>query len=185
MSYTRFENNSLRKNPNVRDKELLKNFFSELINEKLNQHSSGDAALGFIQTHSIDDIMRNLDKIDAQLERSTHNDLVIIKYSLVYTSKRLQPTYNKSIVNELRAVNSADLDDYFFGPLGMGYNGTGKDLLLPECKEMVIDYLKEVHYKYTAQGIKDNKEDPSRGITSIDYFNLLRAMDIESRFLSK
>ena len=182
---TSYNQVNLRKKPNIRDKELLKNFFSELISETLNQHSSGDAALGFIQTHSADEIMLNLDKIDAQLKRATHNDSIIIKYSLVYMSKKLQTIYIKSIVQELREANSADLDDYFFGPLSIGYNGTGKDLLLPESQDLVIDYLKEVRYKYTAQGIQDNIKDPSRGITSIDYFNLLKAMDIESLFLNK
>ena len=97
---------------------------------------------------------------------------------LVYKSKTLQPIYIKSIVNELREANNSDLDSYLFGPLSIGYQGTGKNLLEPKSKQVVIDYLKEVRYKYTGQGIKANKDDFHRATTAPYYFELIKNMGI-------
>jgi hypothetical protein len=102
MSYNQV---NLRNNPNSRDKELLKNFFSELINEKLSPASSNDVVLGFIQTHSVDEISQNLDKIDAQLKDTSHHSSIMTKYILVHKSKELQNIYVKSILDELREAN--------------------------------------------------------------------------------
>jgi hypothetical protein len=93
----------------------------------------------------------------------------------------LEPIYIRSIIDELRKANNADLDDFFFGPLSIGYNGTGKDLLLPESRKMVIDYLKEVRHKYTPAGIKKNKlsHGEKLGMTPMDFENLIKAMNIK------
>jgi len=65
-----------------------------------------------------------------------------------------------------------------FGPLSMGYQGSGKNFLEPESKQMVADYLKEVRYKYTDQGIKSNRNDTHRRSTAPYYFELLKNMEI-------
>lgn len=174
MSYNQV---NLRDNPNSKDKALLKAFFFKLIHETLNATSAADVALGFIQTHSIDEITPNLEKIDAQLKVSAHHSSITTKYLLVHQSKELQTIYIKSILDELRAADSEELDDYFFGPLTIGYNGSGKDLLSPENTRLILDYLKEVHYKYSTKGIKINRQkEASHQITSTDYHKLLKAM---------
>jgi hypothetical protein len=173
MSYNQV---NLRDNPNSRDKVLLRAFFFKLINETLSP-TAADVTLGFIQTHSVDQIEQNLERIDAQLKIAAHHSSITSKYILVHESKELQNIYIKSILEELREANSVELDDYFFGPLTIGYNGSGKDLLSPENTKLVVDYLKEVHYKYATKGIKENSQtEPSHQITSTDYHKLLNAM---------
>ncbi len=168
----------LREHPNTRDQELLKSFFHRLIGEKLNQKSADWATMGFIDTHSADETLQNLDKIDAQLATATHPASITLKYKLVHKSKELQSIYIKSIVDELRAANNSDLDSYFFGSLAIGYQGTGKNLLDPESKQIVVNYLDEVHYKYTSKGIKANPDDFHRGTTAPYYFELIKNMGI-------
>lgn len=168
----------LREHPNTRDQELLKSFFHRLIGEKLNQKSADWVTMGFIDTHSADETLQNLDKIDAQLTTATHPASITLKYKLVHKSKELQSIYIKSIVDELRAANNSDLDSYFFGSLAIGYQGTGKNLLDPESKQIVVNYLDEVHYKYTSKGIKANPDDFHRGATAPYYFELIKNMGI-------
>ncbi len=168
----------LRDNPNASDKELLKNFFQRLIGEKLNQQCADWATMGFIDTHNADETMQNLDKIDAQLKVATHPASITLKYKLVHKSKELQAIYIKSIVDELREANDSDLDVFLFGPLTIGYQGTGEKLLEPESKQIIIDYLNEVNYKYTAKGIKAEPKDFHRGTTAPFYFELIKAMEI-------
>ncbi|MDP3270048.1 MAG: hypothetical protein Q8M40_13500 [Legionella sp.] len=161
------------------DQPLLKSFFYELIDSKsLNQKMADDATRGFIDTHSSEEIMANKDKIDKWLPITGHYSSIMLKYALVHKSKDLQLIYIKSIINELRKANNSDLDSYLFGPLSMGYQGSGKNFLEPESKQMVADYLKEVRYKYTDQGIKSNPNDMHRRSTAPYYFELLKNMEI-------
>jgi hypothetical protein len=171
----------LRKNPNEKNKILLKHFFSKLLYEKHDPQSTDWITMGFIDSHTTEEIVKNLDKINDQLASMSHKSSIILKYSLVYQSKELEPIYIRSIIDELRKANNADLDDFFFGPLSIGYNGTGKDLLLPESRKMVIDYLKEVRHKYTPAGIKKNKlsHGEKLGMTPMDFENLIKAMNIK------
>ncbi|WP_230849019.1 hypothetical protein [Legionella saoudiensis] len=134
--------------------------------------------MGFVDTHTSDEILQNLDKIDTQLAVATHPASITLKYKIAHKSKALQSIYIKSIVNELREANNSDLDSYFFGPLTIGYKGTGKNLLEPESRQTVIAYLNEVHHKYTAKDIKSNSDDFHRGTTAPFYFELLQLMDI-------
>lgn len=168
----------LREHPNIRDKMLLSNFFHRLIGKKLNQRCADWATMGFIDTHTPNEILVNIDKINAQLSTMTHPASVTLKYKLVYQSKVLQPMYIKSIITELREANNADLDSYFFGPLTIGYDGSGKNLLEPESRQMVIDYLNEVHYKYTTTGIEADPYDFHRSTTAPYYFELIKKMGI-------
>jgi len=168
----------LRAHPSARDKELLRGFFHRLIGEKLNQRCADWATMGFIDTHTADETLQNMDKIDAQLAVATHPASITLKYKLVHKSKELQSIYIKSIVEELRETNNSDLDSYFFGPLAIGYQGTGKHLLEPDSKQMVINYLNEVRYKYTSKGVKANQEDFHRSTTAPYYFELIKNMGI-------
>lgn len=159
------------------DKPILKAFFAELLYSKsLNPKMADDAIRGFIDTHSPEEIMANLDKINKLLPIAGHYSSVMLKYSLVHKSKELQKIYIKSIVEELREANNSDLDSYFFGPLSIGYQGSGKKLLEPESKKIVADYLKEVRHKYTAHGIKSNPKDTNRITTAPYYFELIKYM---------
>lgn len=168
----------LREHPNANDKELLRVFFNRLIGEKLNSRCADWATMGFIDTHSVDEIIQNLDKINDQLKETTHPASIILKYKLVHKSKFLQPIYIQSIVNELREANDSDLDSYFFDPLTIGYHGTGQNLLTPESKAIVLNYLDEVRHKYISEGIKANLNDFHRGTTAPYYFELRKSMDV-------
>ncbi len=161
------------------DPPLLKAFFTELLDSKsLNSKMADDAIRGFIDTHSSKEIMMNLDKIDKWLPTTGHYSSIMLKYTLVHKSKELQRIYIKSIVAELRKENNSDLDSYLFGPLSMGYQGTGKNLLEPESKQVVVDYLKAVRYKYAPQGIKAAPNDIHRNTTAPYYFELIKNMGI-------
>jgi len=134
------------------EQPFLKVFFAELLDSKhLNSKMVDDGIRGFIDTHSAEEIMANRDKIDKWLPTTGHYSSIMLKYTLVHKSKDLQRIYVKSIVNELRQANSSDLDSYLFGPLSIGYQGTGKNLLEPESKQVIVDYLRDVRYKYTPQ----------------------------------
>jgi len=158
---------------------LLKSFFADLLASKsLSEKSNDLATRGFIDTHSPEEIMNSLDKIDAKLLTVGHYSSIMLKYSLVYQSKALQRIYIESIINELREANNSDLDSYLFGPLAIGYQGTGKNLLEPESRQMIIDYLKQVRDKYTVAGIKADPNDIRRQVTAVSYFELIKNMDI-------
>ncbi|OCH98162.1 hypothetical protein A8135_12945 [Legionella jamestowniensis] len=161
------------------DQPLLKVFFAELLNSKsLTPHTTDDALRGFIDISSPDEILANVPQINKWLSTLNHYPSIMLKYSLLFKSKELQRIYIQSIVDELREANNSDLDSYLFGPLSMGYQGTGKNLLEPESKKVVMDYLKEIKYKYTEKGIKDNPKDFHRATTAPYYFELLKHMSI-------
>jgi len=164
----------LRQHPNINDKELLRNFFHGLISEKLNQLRANWATMGFIDTHTPEEILNNVDKIDNQLVVTTHQASIIIKYKLVFISKELQSIYIQSIVDELKKANDSDLDGYFFGPLIIGYKATGKNLLNPESKKIILTYLDDMKFKYSKEGIKSNPNDFHRQMTAPIYFELLK-----------
>jgi len=46
---------------------------------------------------------------------------------------------------------------------------------------MVIDYLKEVHYKYIQEGIKADPKDLHRGTTAHYYFELIKNMGSQEK----
>ncbi|MDF1757602.1 MAG: hypothetical protein P1U74_04835 [Legionellaceae bacterium] len=169
---------NLREHPNQRDMDLLRGFFQKLIGEKLNQRCSDWATMGYLDTHTADETEQNLDKINNQLANATHPASITLKYKLVHKSKSLQPIYIKSIVDELRKADDSDLDSYFFGPLAIGYQGTGENLLDPESKQTVINYLDDVRYKYTTEGIKENPNDFHRTTTAPFYFELINLMNV-------
>lgn len=161
------------------EQPLLKVFFAELLDsESLNSKMADDAIRGFVDTHSAEEIMINRDKIDKWLPNTGHYSSIMLKYTLVHKSKDLQRIYIKSIVKELREANNSDLDSYLFGPLSMGFQGSGKNLLEPESKQAVVDYLKEVRYKYTSKGIKANPKDKHRSTTAPIYFELIKNIGI-------
>ncbi|MDX2346894.1 MAG: hypothetical protein QNK11_08505 [Legionella sp.] len=161
------------------EQPLLKAFFSERLDSKsLNSKMADDAIRGFIDTHSPEEIITNRDKIDKWLPITGHYSSIMLKYTLVHQSKELQHIYIQSIIDELRKANNSDLDSYLFGPLSMGYQSSGKNLLMPESKQVVINYLKTVHYKYTLQGIKKNSTDSHRITTAPYYFELIKNMGI-------
>ena len=161
------------------EKPIVKDFFEKLLDDKsLPQHMADTGLRGFIDTHTADEITNNLDKINECLKQVNHHSSVMLKYTLTFKSKELQKIYMKSLVNELKVANDSDLDSYLFGPLSMGYQGTGKNLLEPESKQVVVDYLKEVSYKYTGNGIKANSGDLHRSTTAPYYFELIKNMGI-------
>lgn len=161
------------------DRPIIKDFFEKLLDDKsLTPHMADTGTRGYIDTHTADEITNNVDKINESLKHVNHHSSVMLKYALTFKSKELQKIYMKSLVNELKKANDSDLDSYLFGPLSIAYQSSGKDLLEPEWKQVVIDYLKEVRYKYTAQGIKANPNDPHRSTTSPYYFELIKNMGI-------
>ncbi|KTD24590.1 MULTISPECIES: hypothetical protein [Legionella] len=164
----------------VNEQPLLKNFFEQLLeNQSLTPHMMDTGIRGFIDTHSADEITSNLDKIDEKLAHINHYSSIMLKYALTFKSKELQKIYMESLINELRIADSSDLDSYLFGPLTIAYQSIGKDFLQPESKQVVIDYLKQIRYKYSPQGIKDNTNDTHRKITAHYYFELIKILDIK------
>ncbi|WP_242602511.1 hypothetical protein [Legionella rowbothamii] len=156
---------------------LLKSFFSELLDVKtLTPRMADDALRGYIDTHSPEEIIAQQEKINKRLKSINHYSSIMLKYTLIYKSKELQGIYLRSIVNELRKENNADLDSYFFGPMTLSFNHTGKSVIEPEYKQIVIKYLKEVRGKYTQKGIKAHPEDFHRSITAPYYFGLMKDM---------
>jgi hypothetical protein len=173
----RHRNNTLYLNE---DQPLLKIFFSELLNsEKLDVKLADDAIRGYVDTHSPEEIIKNRNKIDKWLPITGHHSSVMLKYSLAFKSKELQAIYIKSIIKELRQANNANLDSYLLGPLSIGYQGKGDDLLEPESKQVVINYLKDIRYKYSKQGIRANPNDIHRVTTAPYYFELKKYMGLK------
>ena len=161
------------------DKLLLRAFFADLLNsQSLNSKMANNALRGFIDTHTPEEILNNRDKFDKLLSTTSHYSSIMLKYSLIDLSKELQNIYVKSIITELREADNSDLDSYLFGPLSIGYQNLGKNFLDPESRQVVLDYLKEVRYKYTDQGIKANSNDMHRSTTAPSYFELIRNMGV-------
>ena len=159
------------------DQALLKTFFARLLNsEELNPKLADDVIRGYIDTHSPEEILKNRNKIDKWLPITGHHASIMLKYSLVHKSTEVQKIYIKSIIKELREANHSDLDSYFFGPLSIGYENSGSDFLEPESKKIVIEYLRDVGYKYSDQGIESNSKDTHRVTTAPYYFELKKNM---------
>jgi hypothetical protein len=159
------------------DQALLKTFFARLLNsEELNPKLADDVIRGYIDTHSPEEILKNRNKIDKWLPITGHHASIMLKYSLVHKSTELEKIYIKSIIKELREANNSDLDSYFFGPLSIGYENSGSDFLEPESKKIVIEYLRDVGYKYSDQGIESNSKDTHRITTAPYYFELKKNM---------
>jgi hypothetical protein len=157
---------------------LLKNFFSELLYEKLTSKAADNVIRGFIDLHTTDEIMSNTQQINSQLSQINHTSSIMLKYSLIHKSKKLQPIYMESLVKELHDANDADLDSYLFGPLSLAYQAMGNNLLTPKSKQIVVDYLKEVQHKYMPSNIiKASMEDPHRSTTAPYYFELLKNLE--------
>jgi len=159
------------------DKLVISCFFEKLLNDKsLTPHMTDVGIRGYIDTHSADEIISNLESINQWLTHINHYSSVMLKYALTFKSKELQKIYMNSLIDELKIANDSDLDSYLFGPLSIGYQGTGKDILEPETKQVVLDYLKEVRYKYIPKGIKANPNDIHRATTAPYYFELIKNM---------
>lgn len=162
------------------DRAIIKDFFEKLLDDQsLTPHMADTGTRGYIDTHMADEITENVDKINESLKHVNHHSSVMLKYALIFKSKELQKIYIKSLVNELKKANDSDLDSYLFGPLSIAYQGMGKDLLEPESKQVVINYLKKIRSKYTPQGIKANPNDSHRSTTSPYYFELIKNMGIK------
>lgn len=161
------------------EQPLVKDFFEQLLDSKSLAPQMDDTGIrGFIDTHTPDEITNKLDQINEKLTHVNHYSSVMLKYALTFKSKELQKLYMKSLINELKTANDSDLDSYLFGPLSIAYQSMGKNLLEPESKQVVIDYLKEVRYKYTPNGIKANLKDFHRSSTAPYYFELIKNMGI-------
>lgn len=159
------------------EQALLKSFFSELLFEKLTPKSADNAIRGFVDLHSSDEIMSNIQKIDSQLSYVTHTSSIMLKYSLIHKSKQLQPIYMESLVKELQDTNNSDLDSYLFGPLSLAYQAMGKNLLEPKSKQIVVNYLKEVRYKYSPSNtLQTSINDSHASSTAPYYFELIKNM---------
>lgn len=164
-------------NKDSTERQILKNFFSELLYEKVSSKAADNTIRGFIDLHTPEEVMSHLPQINVQLAAVNHTSSIMLKYSLMYKSKELQPIYMQSIINELRTVNDSDLDSYLFGPLSIAYKETEKDVLEPESKQILIKYLKQVQNKYTTEGIKANPDDFHRKTTSPYYFQLVKKIN--------
>ena len=161
------------------EQPILKVFFDELLdNKSLSPSMIDDGLRGYIDTHSADEIIINLSRIDKWLPTLNNYSSIMLKYSLVLKSKQLQSIYIKSIIDELRKQNNSDLDSYFFGPLSIHCKGLCENLVEPDSMQLIIDYLNEVHYKYTLEGIKENPSDFHRGTTAPYYLELSKIMGL-------
>jgi len=169
----------LNLNKNTEEKQLLKQFFSEILYEKLTPTAANNTVRGFVDLHTPEDVMNNLHRINTLLTTVNHTSSIMLKYLLAYKSKVLEKIYMKSIINELRVADDADLDSYLFGPLSIGYAEAGQHLLTPDSKQIVVDYLKEVRYKYTAKGLQASPNDFHRSTTAPYYFELIKQMGLD------
>ncbi len=162
------------------EQPMLKDFFSKILedNKSQTQHIIDTGLRGYIDTHTADEIMNNLEKINEKLSGVNHYSSVMLKYTLTFKSKELQKIYMKSLVDELKSADDSDLDSYLFGPLSIAFQGADKDFLEPESKQEIIEYLKEVRHKYTPQGIKANPKDFHRSTTAPYYFELSKSLGL-------
>lgn len=177
MLYNQQQNNiqSMMKN----DKILLKKFFFKLLHSNLLDSKGTAAAVrGFIDSHSTKEIINNTQKINEKLAKLNHYASIMLKYSLLHKSLKLQNIYIQSIVDELSTANNADLDSYFFGPLSIGYANSGDKLLTPKAKQIVVNYLKDIHYKYSQEGLNTNQNCLHCRTTAPYYFALFKNMTI-------
>jgi len=161
------------------EQALLKNFFNDLLNGKALYAKMADKVLrGFIDSHSAEEILANEENIHKWLSVTDHYSSIMLKYALVLKSKELQVRYIPSMVSELREANNADLDSYLFGPLSLLDRRRLNDLLEPESRQLIVEYLKVVGYKYTPHGIRADILDIHRGTTAPFYHQLMKKLDI-------
>lgn len=167
----------LNLNQQSEEQKLLKDFFAELLYEKLTPKASDNAIRSFVDLHTTDEIINHTQQIDSKLSQVNHTASIMLKYSLIHKSKKLQPIYMESLVKELHDTNDSDLDSYLFGPLSLAYKAVGKNLLESKSKQIVVNYLKEVRYKYVpSNAVKASMNDPHRNTTAPYYFDLIKNM---------
>ncbi len=148
---------------NTTDQMLLKSFFATRLEEKINNQVASNVVRSFVDLHSTQEVIANMDKINDLLTKMPHESSVMLKISLASKSKEIETIYMKSLIAELKEVNSSDLDGFLFGPLVMAYKQSSKpvsqEILNPESREELIHYLKYVEYKYTDKGLRENTKD--------------------------
>ena len=159
---------------NTNDQMLLKSFFAKLLDEKFVNQTASQVVRGFVDLHSYLEIQDNLTNINRLLIKMPHQSSIMLKMLLASQSKELEKIYIKSIVLELRQANNSDLDNFLFGPLSMAYKNTGPNVLAPESRKEVIEYLKFVAHKYTDSALLDNKNDKYAAFTAPTYFELVK-----------
>jgi hypothetical protein len=154
------------KSPEAEDIEKVRTFFERVLQKTMLTQKQADwGVLGFVQTHTADEVIANLDIINAALAQTNHVASIQNKYSLAFKSSKLQSLYMQSMVDELMIVDNSDLDSYLLGPLSMGLENTGVALLTPESQEIIRAFLRERETRYSAEGIIAHKKDYHRGIT--------------------
>jgi len=155
-------------------------FFERLLHDKkLAMKISDNALRGYIDTHTSEEIIANKELVDAKLANlETHEQSIMLKSALMFKSKDLQAIYTKSAVDELRHENKSDLDSYLFGPLSLAYK-EHLGFLSKDSENIVIDYLNEVQFKYTAMGILNDTEDFTRSTTAPYHAALSQALGVK------
>ncbi|MGQ3891772.1 hypothetical protein [Legionella sp. CNM-4043-24] len=168
--YLYFQYNVRNKSPKTEDMEKIRRFFELVLqSDKLTQKQAERGVQGYVDSHSADEVVANLDRINAALTQTNHVASIQTKYLLAFKSPRLQTLYIQSIVDELMAANDSDLDSYFLGPLSIGLENTGSSLLNLESQEIIRGFLRSRESRYSAEGIMANKKDHYRGMTAIEY----------------
>jgi hypothetical protein len=154
-------------------------FESLMLDKSLETRINNDALRGFIDTHTSEEIIAKKELVDIKLGNlESHEDSIMLKSALMFKSPELQKLYTESLVNELRKANNSDLDSYLFGPLSLAYKAH-PEFLVKESADLVVDYLNEVQFKYTAKGINENQEDFTRSTTAPYHAALSQALGVK------
>jgi hypothetical protein len=136
------------------DNKLLKEFYTKLLNEKLSSHDASMVLRGYIDLHSPEEVLNNLNLINNKSDGIEPNLLLGLKLTLVYKSKELERIYIPNIISMLEKSNRSDLDDMFFGIIKMGYQNLQDPQSIPQIK----DYMYSVSNKYMAPALPSQKD---------------------------
>lgn len=165
-----FQHQMRGKSPKAEDMEKVRSFFERILQRGvLTQKQADSGVMGYVQTHSADEVVANLERINAALAQTHHVASLQNKYSLAFKSPRLQTLFIQSIVDELEAVDDSEFDGYFLGPLSIGLEHTGPTLLNPASQEVIRAFLRDRESRYNEEGIAANKKDYHRGFTAPSY----------------
>lgn len=138
----------------------IKQFFADFLNAGRYTEREADAAASvFIDAFSPDEVMANLDRIDAALRVVTQKHAIQHRYSLMFKSPTLQARYMQAIVDQLVSAGDSDLDSFLFGPLSIGLENSGKTLLLPETQDILRGFLRLRAERYADEHLLDDKKD--------------------------
>ncbi|STX28460.1 Uncharacterised protein [Legionella beliardensis] len=162
--------NNREQTDNTLDDELLKQFYSGLLNQKLARNDADKVIRGYIDFHSPEEIMNHRVDVEKQMIGIEPRLELGLRHELAYKSKELEKIYITSIIKMLKKHQRSDLDGMFFGMTNIWF----KNLKDGESIEKIKSYMKLSKKKY--MNVRPGNEDLYADVARISFQELNKSL---------